>query len=139
LIGDDPLNKQYVNYIHSLKSDKVIFLGRIYGDKYEQLSSKAFCYISASEVEGTSPALLSAMGFKTPVLVSDIPENIETIKKYGTTFMTNDESDLIRKIEYVINNPLKVQNLSKKAFKMVKQLYSWEKVADDLHKIYKRL
>ena len=79
------------------------------------------------------------MGFKTPVLVSDIPENIETINKYGTTFTKNDESDLIRKIEYVINNPLKIQNLSDKAFKMVKRLYSWEKVAVDFHKIYKRL
>ena len=91
LIGDDPINPEYVKYIHSLKTDKIIFLGRIYGEEYVKISSNAYCYISASEVEGTSPALVAAMGFKTPVLVSDIDENIETIGNYGTTFKNSDK------------------------------------------------
>ena len=73
--------------------------------EYEQISKNAYCYITASEVEGTSPALLAAMGFSTAVLVSSIPENIETIEDSGFTFEVNNFQSLVTKIEYLINNP----------------------------------
>lgn len=139
LIGDDPINPRYVNFIHSLKTNKIVFLGRIYGDEYMKISANAYCYISASEVEGTSPALVSAMGFNTPVLVSDIAENLETINDYGITFKNKNKYDLIQKIEFAVNNPNTMKNLSSKAFEMVKQRYTWDKIAEGFYGIYKNI
>jgi glycosyltransferase involved in cell wall biosynthesis len=139
LIGDDPINAEFVKYLHSLKTDKIVFLGRKYNDDYNLISQNAYCYITASEVEGTSPALLAAMGFKTAVLVSDIPENKETIGDAGITFESKNKSDLINKIEYLINNKDIVEEYSAKALVRVEEKYSWDKVSSDFLTIYRNI
>jgi glycosyltransferase involved in cell wall biosynthesis len=139
LIGDDPMNPDIVPFLHSLKTDKIVFLGQKYNDEYDLISQKAYCYVTASEVEGTSPALLAAMGFKTAVLVSDIPENLETIGDSGLTFESNNEADLIKKIEYLIDNNEIVTEYSIKAQERVKVEYSWDKVTSDFLTIYQKI
>ena len=139
LIGDEPMNPEIVKYLNSLKTEKIVFLGRKYDHEYDLISQNAYCYVTASVVEGTSPALLAAMGFKTAVLVSDIPENIETIGDSGFTFESNNESDLINKIEYLINNNEIVTEYSIKAQERVKTKYSWDKVSSDLLNIYQNI
>jgi glycosyltransferase involved in cell wall biosynthesis len=139
LIGDEPNNPDYMKYVYSLGSEKIIFLGRIYGELYEEISQNAYCYVTASELEGTSPALVEAMGFGTAVLVSDIDENKETIGDAGFTFKTNDIDDLQNKIEYLIGNEDLVKQYSAKALERAKKYYTWEKVTQELEKIYTRL
>ena len=136
LLGDDPINPEYVQYLKSLKTDKIVFGGRIYGEEYESISYHAYAYVSASEVEGTSPALVAAMGFKLAVLVSNIPENLETINNCGEVFDVNCEKSLQEKFELLINNPVYVKELSEKSYKLVKEKYSWDKVAQDLLNFY---
>jgi len=139
LLGDDPLNLVYSNYIYSLKTDKIVFLGRKYGLEYEEISKNAYCYVTASEVEGTSPALVAAMGFITAVLVSSIPENLETIGDSGFVFENNNIQSLIDQIEYLINNPDRVIEYASKAFERSRNKYSWDKIAMDFLNIYNRL
>ena len=139
LIGDDPINVQYSNYIYSLKTDKIVFLGRKYGLEYEQISKNAYCYVTASEVEGTSPALVAAMGFGTAVLVSSIPENLETISDSGLIFENNNIHSLVDQIEYLINNPEIVKDYATRAFNRSKNNFSWDKIASDFLNIYDRL
>lgn len=139
LIGDEPNNQKYMKYIYSLGSEKTIFLGRIYGKPYEEISQNAYCYVTASELEGTSPALIEAMGFGTAVLVSDIDENKESVGDAGFTFKTNDIKDLQLKIEYLIENGNVIKLYSEKAVKRVKENYTWEKVTSELEKIYSKL
>ena len=139
LIGDDPINPQYVSNLYKLANEKIIFLGRRYGDEYRTISENAYCYVSASEVEGTSPALLAAMGFGLPVLVSDIEENKETIEDAGFIFRNNDEEDLVKMIEYLINNDNLLNIYSIKGYERVQKLYSWDKISEDFYNIYKRI
>ena len=139
LIGDDPLNPDYVKYIHSLNSEKTIFLGRMYGKTYEEISQNSYCYVTASEVEGTSPALVAAMGFGIAPLVSDIPENVETIDNVGFTFKLNDYDDLVKQIEMLVINEDEVYRCGKKAQERVKNTFSWDKIAADFKEIYLRI
>jgi len=139
LIGDEPNNPNYLKYLNSIATEKTIFLGRIYGELYQELSQNAYCFVSASEVEGTSPALVAAMGFGNAVLVSDIDENKETIGDAGFTFKTNDIQDLEMMIEFLINNEHLVLEYSKKAVQRVVENYTWDKVTDQLEEIYKQL
>jgi hypothetical protein len=71
-------------YISSLKAqargDKrivftVLFSGRIIA----RLQQNAYCYVHATEVGGTHPALLEAMGYGNCVLTLATPENIEVV------------------------------------------------------------
>ena len=51
--------------------------GAIYGDGYHELQSHCFAYIHATEVGGTHPALIEAMGRGALTLYLDTPENAE--------------------------------------------------------------
>ena len=72
------------SYAHDLKaellrhkSDKVLFPGALYGADYRTLQRNALVYIQATEVGGTHPALIEAMGSGGAVLALDTPENRE--------------------------------------------------------------
>jgi glycosyltransferase involved in cell wall biosynthesis len=139
VIGDEPNNPQYVKYILSLKTEKIFLLGRIYGRAYEEISQNAYCYVSASEIEGTSPALVAAMGYGSAVLVSNLDENLETIEDAGFSFEKNNIEDLVNKIEYLVNNPKMADESGKRLRERAEKIYSWSKVTDDLIDLYKQV
>ncbi len=55
----------------------MLFPGPIYGEGYRELLAHALAYIHATEVGGTHPALVEAMGYGNCVVVNDTPENRE--------------------------------------------------------------
>ena len=60
--------------------------GAIYGQGYHELDSHCFAYIHATEVGGTHPALIEAMGRGALVLYRDTPENAEVAGDAGIPF-----------------------------------------------------
>ena len=60
------------------RDPRVLLPGAIYGEGYRELLAHAAVYVHATEVGGTHPALLEAMGFGRPLVVHDTPENRET-------------------------------------------------------------
>ncbi len=56
---------------------RVVMPGAIYGEGYRELGSHCFAYIHATEVGGTHPALIEAMGRGALTLYLDTPENAE--------------------------------------------------------------
>jgi glycosyltransferase involved in cell wall biosynthesis len=73
-------------------ADRVRFIGRVKEEDLVPLLGRAACYVSASEVDGTSVTLLQAMACGTPVVVSDTPGNRDWITDgtTGFTFPTGD-------------------------------------------------
>ena len=76
--------------------------GAIYGDGYRELGSHCFAYIHATEVGGTHPALIEAMGRGALVLYRDTPENAEVAGDAGIPF---DFAGLAGVIERVLAMP----------------------------------
>ena len=72
--------------------------GAIYGQGYHELDSHCFAYIHATEVGGTHPALIEAMGRGALVLYRDTPENAEVAGDAGIPF----GDDLAAKIEQAL-------------------------------------
>jgi glycosyltransferase involved in cell wall biosynthesis len=136
IVGDDPFSKEYIIALKSAKNDKVKFLGYVYGEHYRQLCSHAYLYATASEVEGTSPALVAAMGYGNCVVVNAIPENLETIGDAGVSFCKNDVADLRRRLQELIDHPGLVREYRIKAQKRVAEHYNWDAVTDQLEKLY---
>ena len=136
VVGDDPHNKTYVESLKATKDPRIRFLGFVYGDGYQRLCSNAYLYVQPSDVEGTSPALLAAMGFGNCVLVSDIPENLETIGDAGFSFERSNPASLKEKLEWLVREPDLVKEYGKRARARVTSAYSWDKIAQDMEGLY---
>jgi glycosyltransferase involved in cell wall biosynthesis len=136
IVGSDPYDSSYERWLRKLSGSNVRFLGRVYGSEMENLFKGAYLYVSASESEGTSPALLSAMGYGNCVLVSDIPENLETIGDAGISFRNKDFEDLRKKIRLLLSNADIVEDHRKKAVDRVTRSYSWDSIANHMEKVY---
>src|SRR5207244_6450463 len=54
---------------------RILFPGAIYGPDYRTLQRNALVYIQATEVGGTHPAMIEAMGSGGCVVAHDTPEN----------------------------------------------------------------
>jgi glycosyltransferase involved in cell wall biosynthesis len=139
IIGGDPYGKEYEFFLRKNANENTRFLGYVYGKDYENLCRGAYLYVTPSELEGTSPALLTAMAMGKCVLVSDIPENLETIGDAGFSFRHGDCEDLKEKLQFLLANPEIVDRTKWKAIDHVRENYDWNKITDQMERIYSSL
>jgi len=139
IVGDAPYAKEYIKGLKKTKDSRIIFTGFVYGDGYNELQSHAYCYIHATEVGGTHPALIEAMGFGNCVIANGTPENIEVVGGCGIIYEKNNFLNLREKINYVANNPAVVKEYGRKAVERVKESYSWEHTCSEYEKLFLEL
>ncbi|MCW2621301.1 MAG: glycosyl transferase, group 1, partial [Frankiales bacterium] len=72
--------------------------GAVFGDGYRGLQANAACYVHATEVGGTHPALIEALGAGNLVLVLDTPENREVVG--GAAVFFSDEESLAAQLRW---------------------------------------
>jgi glycosyltransferase involved in cell wall biosynthesis len=139
IIGGNPYDKEYELSLRKNANKNTKFLGYIYGREYENICKGAYIYVTPSELEGTSPALLTAMALGKCVLVSDIPENLETIGDAGYSFKHGDSEDLREKLQFLLSHPDTVNKMQKKAIDRIGKYYDWNKITNQVEKIYNSL
>jgi glycosyltransferase involved in cell wall biosynthesis len=139
IVGGDPYGKEYEFSLRKNANSNTKFLGYVYGKNYENLCKGAYLYVTPSDLEGTSPALLTAMALGKCVLVSDIPENIETIGDAGFSFKHGDSEDLKEKLQFLLENPAEVDKIQAKVIGRILANYDWNVIADRIDKIYLEL
>ena len=139
IVGDDPFAHDYVAQLKSTSDPRVRFLGYVYGDDCAQLLANAYLYVTASGVEGTSPALLTAMGVGCCPLVNGIPENRETIGDAGVAYVENDIEALRDELQRLADDPSVVVRLAQAARERVREVYNWDRVTDALEATYRRV
>jgi glycosyltransferase involved in cell wall biosynthesis len=102
--------------------------GAIYGEGYRELGSHCFAYIHATEVGGTHPALIEAMGRGALVLYRNTVENAEVCGDAGIPFAP---AELAAKMRSVLEmSGTEREALRRKAMERVRERYSWEAVTD---------
>jgi glycosyltransferase involved in cell wall biosynthesis len=136
IVGDAPYAREY---IHDLKtrarSDKrIVFTGFVFGQDYRALQQNAYCYVHATEVGGTHPALVEAMGYGNCVLTLATPENLEVVGSAGIPY--NDESDLVEKLQRVLRDGSVVQSYRHRAQDRVQRHYDWDRVVDQYERLF---
>jgi glycosyltransferase involved in cell wall biosynthesis len=128
LIGDAPYAAEYIAKVRDTRDPRVVMPGAIYGEGYRELGSHCFAYIHATEVGGTHPALIEAMGRGALVLYRDTPENAEVAGDAGIPF---DFPELPRVMERVLGmSELERDGLRRKAMERAREKYSWDAVTD---------
>ncbi len=137
IVGDAPYAREYIQELRSTGNPRIHFPGAIYGPGYRELQSHAFAYIHATEVGGTHPALIEAMGAGNCVLVYDTPENREVAGDCGIYF--SDVSSLAAAIRRTLDDAPFVESLRSRAHARARALYSWDAVTDAYEKLLLRL
>lgn len=139
IVGDAPYAEQYINSLKaSARGDKrIIFTGFVFGQDYRALQQNAYCYVHATEVGGTHPALLEAMGYGNCVLTLATPENIEVVGEAGVPYI--DEFDLAEKLQRVLRDGSLVQAYRNRAQQRVQTHYDWETVVDQYEQLFARM
>ena len=139
VVGDAPYAEQYINSLKaSARGDKrIIFTGFVFGEDYRALQQNAYCYVHATEVGGTHPALLEAMGYGNCVLTLATPENIEVVGDAGVPYI--DEYDLAEKLQRVLRDGSLVQAYRNRAQLRIRTHYDWETVVDQYEQLFARM
>jgi glycosyltransferase involved in cell wall biosynthesis len=130
IIGDDVNRTAYRHELFSRQSEKVRFLGFLYGDDYEQLLVNAAIYVSASKLEGTSPSLLSAMGARVCSLVNGIQENQACAAGACCLFEENNYEDLRVKWQQLLDNPALIEEMAERGYRHVQANYQWDRISE---------
>ncbi len=137
LIGDAPYADAYIARVRDTKDPRVVIPGAIYGDGYKELQSHCFAYIHATEVGGTHPALIEAMGREALTLYLDTPENREVAGEVAIPF---HHDDLTHKLNFVLTCSEEDRSaLRVAAGERVQQRYSWDYVTDAYEHLLVRL
>jgi len=127
LIGDAPYAHEYIERVHDTKDPRVVMPGAIYGTGYKELGSWCFAYIHATEVGGTHPALIEAMGRGDLVLYYETVENSEVCGDAGLAY--SDEQGLVDRIREVLAMTVAEREIYReRARERVRQKYDWEVV-----------
>jgi glycosyltransferase involved in cell wall biosynthesis len=128
LIGDAPYAQEYIEHVRNTTDLRIVMPGSIYGREYHELLSHCFAYIHATEVGGTHPALIEAMGRGALVLFLNTPENAEVAGDAGIPF---EAGELSAKLEQVLAmSDDDRAEWGRRAAERVASLYSWEAVTD---------
>jgi glycosyltransferase involved in cell wall biosynthesis len=128
LIGDAPYAADYIAKVRDTKDPRVVIPGAIYGDGYRELGSHCFAYIHATEVGGTHPALIEAMGRGALTLYLETPENAEVAAGAGIPFTRETLPDVLKLAS--IMPPSEREKWRLLAIKRVQERYSWDAVTD---------
>lgn len=117
---------------------QVRFRGPIYlnSKKIDEINS-AGIFVLPSRSEAMPQALIEAMSLGKIVISSDTNGGKEIIKdgKNGFLFKIGDPKDLARKVDHVIKNFDRLENIRKAAVSSTEKL-SWSNIAEGLERIY---
>jgi glycosyltransferase involved in cell wall biosynthesis len=139
MVGDAPYAADYIRQVKQTSDPRIVFPGAVYGQGYRELQSHCFAYIHATEVGGTHPALIEAMGRGCVVLYLDTPENREVAGEVGMAFPHSEEA-LARAIEAVAGRPEEERRqMGCAALEAARRRYDWEAVVDAYEKLFASL
>ena len=88
-----------------------------------------------------SGVLMMALSFKKAVLVSNLPplKEIITDNENGFLFETDNDEDLARKINFILEDKEQLEKVIQKGFELIKSKYSWEKIGSKTKETYQTL
>ena len=137
LVGDAPYAHDYIRRIRETSDPRVVIPGAIYGQGYRELGSHCFAYIHATEVGGTHPALIEAMGRGALVLYRNTPENAEVAGDAGIPFEPGSLADKIRALLEMSDDER--EGYRRRALERVRERYSWDAVTDAYERLLTKL
>jgi glycosyltransferase involved in cell wall biosynthesis len=139
IVGDAPYAREYIDGLHAVAGPSVIFAGYRFGSDYEQLQRGAYLYIQATEVGGTHPALVEAMGFANCIIANGTPENKEVLGDSGLFYTKNSEEELTRLLTELCRDSQSVLPYRRRALERAEACYSWDNICSDYEHLFREM
>jgi glycosyltransferase involved in cell wall biosynthesis len=137
LVGDAPYAAGYIRKVKDTRDSRIVFPGAIYGEGYRQLQSHCCVYVQATEVGGTHPALIEAMGRGALVLYLANPENAEVAGDAAVAF---EPETLAEKLQWAVNLSSEERDAwGRKAQARIREHYSWEAVTSAYESLLRKI
>ena len=128
IVGDAPYASSYIAALHATTDPRVRFVGAIYGTGYRVLQSHATVYVQATEVGGTHPALVEAMGVGAAIVANDVPEHREVLGDAGSYYAGVEA--LATALGAVLADPARLAAMREAAAARARASFSWDAVTD---------
>lgn len=131
LVGGAPYAAALTRRVRALAAadPRILLPGPVYGEGYRELLFHARAYIHATEVGGTHPALVEAMGAGLLVFFLDNPANREVVGEAGVDFRFDGEPTLTQVLTEYLAHPALYDPLRAVARARVADCYRWDSVA----------
>jgi glycosyltransferase involved in cell wall biosynthesis len=139
IVGDNPYDARYVARLQEAADPRVRFVGPQFGPAYRALLADAAVSIHPSRVEGTSPALITALASGRAAVVSDIPENRQAAHDAAVFFPVGDAAGLAAALQELIDDPQLRANWAERGKCLAAERFSWEVSADQFAALYRSL
>jgi len=140
LVGSAPYAAGFIGTVNAEAAldPRVVVPGAIYGAGYRELLANAAAYIHATEVGGTHPALVEAMGFGCPLLVHDVPENREVAGDTALYWDARRPETLAAALAELTSDPEGCAARATRAREQARGRYRWEDVANAYERLLSR-
>jgi glycosyltransferase involved in cell wall biosynthesis len=139
MVGGAPYASAFIASFTHGADRRIRFPGPIYGEGYRELLSHALAYVHATDVGGTHPALVEAMGYGNCAVVNDTPENREVAGETGLYFRAALPGSLAEVLNRLRQDPAEARERGAAAAARAARLYSWERVADQYAELLRQL
>lgn len=139
MVGDAPYASEFIRKMREAADARVLFPGPIYGDGYRELLEGAVAYVQATEVGGTHPALVEAMGYGNCLLVNDTPENREVAGDVALWFEAHRPETLTARFDEVLREPLAAERRGEEAAARAAERFGWEAVTRRYEDLFREL
>jgi len=129
IAGEGTLKIELLNKYKSLIiSGKLEVLGNLSEEENIKELQANDLYISASEFDGMSVSILESMAVGTPVVVTDIPPNLELIRdgENGFIFHKQKASHLLLKINEALESNMNLSRIAINSRNLVEQNANWD-------------
>jgi glycosyltransferase involved in cell wall biosynthesis len=134
--GGATYDSRYEQVLRASAGPDVRFLGWIDQQTLGELYSSSALFVLPSSLEGLSVALLEAMSYGAPVLVSDIAPNLEVVGDAGWIFRQGDVEDLASALEDALSKPAERNTQGQRGRARVEANFTWETTVDRLEEVY---
>ena len=125
------LKKQYIEII-DVKTDDINTVKKLY--------QEATIFISPIHGPGgTRLKILAAMAAGLPIVSSRTGIQGLDLKSEEDVLIAESVPEFLRQIERILRDKNLYQRIQKNAYKLVRAKYSWEKIAESLEKVYRKI
>jgi glycosyltransferase involved in cell wall biosynthesis len=137
MVGSAPYASAYMKDVRDTRDARIRFPGAIYGDGYLELMAGAAVYIQASEVGGTHPALVEAIGLGRCVVANDVPEHREVLRDAGW-YYDGTEEGLRQRLQHALDDPGAAARCEEGARALAPR-YNWDRIASEYETLFASL